>query len=369
MRHIIQTLATVEFARPWLFLWLPVLLLVFTIIWWLGWHRRRVARRKWGAKQLLRTVSQPRSTAKELAILAGYLAGLSLLVVSAAGPELPRAPIHVIAKNLDVVEVFDVSRSLLVENYRPFMPPKDGLDPMSVPGPYGSALDYATLTAQREILPALNGNRVGIVTYSGGGWVQTYLNYDFDAVRWFLQNAVKIGSAPGGGSDQTEGLQTALDVLNRAEDQLPDRQKVIVWFTDGGFTGKQDAFAKLLPKVVGVRVIVVGIGPVEPTPIPEYTASGDAKGYIQVKGQTAYVNLDEKNLKGFADQLHGDYKQLIAGQPLGIDWAAQFAGERVIERKELVDQIPLAAGLLIISALLLRGVFRRQRTPARVRLS
>jgi len=364
-----QTLATVEFARPWLFIWLPALVLVFTIVWWLGWHRRRIARRRWGASKLLGTVSQPRSTKRELAILAGYLFAISLLVVSAAGPQLPRAPIHVIAKNLDVVEVFDVSRSLLVENYRPFMPPKDGLDPMSVPGSYGTALDYATLMVQREILPALTGNRIGIVTYSGGGWVQTYLNYDFDAVRWFLQNAVKIGSAPGGGSDQTEGLQTALDVLNRTEDQLPNRQKVIVWFSDGGFTGKQEAFAKLLPKVVGVRVIVVGIGTATPTAIPEYTASGDAKGYIQVNGQTAYVNLDEKNLRTFADQVHGEYKQLIAGQPLGIDWAAEFAGERMIERKELVDQIPLAAGLLIISILLLRGVFRRQRKPARVQLS
>jgi hypothetical protein len=365
LERVLNVLRSVDFDRPQvLYLWLPGTLLALALLWALGLARRRIGKRRWGSRRAVERLGKGPSLTVEFLTFCALELSVALLVVAVAGPGLPNAPVPVVAKDLDIVFNFDVSRSLLDETYRSTMPPVDGKDPNDVPGSYGTDLDVLKLAVLKE-LPNLVGNRIGITTYSGAGWIQGYLTYDFDATSWIIQHWVYINAAPGGGSDQTEGLATVLDVFEHGKDEK--RKKVLVWFSDGGLTGKDADFAKLIPKLEGVRVYVVGIGPDQPTMIPAYNAAKERTSYIQVKGQNGLTQIDEARLKQLAQEMHGEYLRYQPGTGLGIDWSSEFAGKRFVPGHRPVYEYPLAGHLITLSLLFL--AIARRAKPSLKRIS
>ncbi len=351
-----------EFLRPHYLNWLYILIPAIVALWYAGFLLRKRARKAYGEEQLVNRYTKPLTLAGELVLVAAWVVAASLLVVSAAGPVTSALPSNVKAGTLQVIAVVDVSKSMAAEDYRSVMPSKNGYSPEMVPGPYGTRLDYVKHVLQRQVMPSIAGNQLGIVTYSGNGFEQVPLTDDWTSTRWVMDNWMNIGNAPGGGSDYAEGLSMALDMFER--DHIAGRQKVILLFTDGGFTGDQAQLAEALARAqkMGVRLIIVGIGSTTAAPIPIYSDKGQLTGYMEKDGKPVVTSVDDSALQALRGQSGGEYVLLdpTGNGTLNISWASTLGGSKAETKVDPVFQYPLALAMVVILALFLRGVLPRQ---------
>jgi len=257
----------------------------------------------------------------------------------------------------------DVSWSMAAEDYRPIMNAPDGTPGSAVSGPWGSRIDMSKYIIVQRMMPALQGNQIGLVTYMGNGFQQPPLTDDYTALRFVLKNWVKDGSAPGGGSDIASGLTEALDTFKADED--PKKDKVIVLFSDGGYTGEpgplQEAIQKLNEQ--HVRVIVVGMGGNTPIPIPLYERNGQPKGYRMKDEQVIMTAVEEAQLQSIASATSGEYIHLADPNDVKVQWASTLAGSKAEPHETHIYQYPLIAALVMLLLLSFRG-FARNRDVA-----
>lgn len=329
-----------------------------------GYGARRAARATYGEARLVDRYSRPLNPRIESLIFFGYASAIVLLSLAAAAPVMQGAAVRALAGSVDVVVVSDVSRSMASEEYRPFMPDLHGVPAEQVAGAYGSRLDFVKHTIESQIMAAISRNRLGIITYSGLGFTQAELSYDHTALRWILRHWIPVGGAPGNGSDFASGLKEALqlfgDPATVAASEAEDRQRVIVLFSDGGFTGNQDDLRRTISELVRrrVRLVIIGVGGNQPSPIPQYSASGEMRGNLMRDGQTVLTHFEEETLRALSAAANGEYIRLAPGDTLNIEWARVLSGERVEIGERHLFIFPLSAALVLLGLLQIRGMFR-----------
>jgi hypothetical protein len=253
----------------------------------------------------------------------------------------------------------DVSWSMAAEDYRGIMNAPDGTPGTAMPGPFGNRLDMSKFIIVQRMMPAIQGNQIGLVTYMGNGFSQAPLTDDYTALRFVLKNWVKDGSAPGGGSDISAGLSEALDTFKADED--PKKDKVIVLFSDGGFTGKPEELQDVIQKLneQHVRVIVVGVGGNTPIPIPLYDKD-QPKGYRTKDEQVVMTSIEEAQLQAIASATSNEYIHVAEAKDVNIQWASTLAGSKAEPHETHIYQYPLGAALALLLLLSLRGLARKR---------
>lgn len=337
-----------------------VLPLVFLLA-FAGFRAKAAARARYGESRLVDRFTRRRTLASHLIGASAWAAVVALLVVAAAKPTLPEAPDQVRAGTMQVVVVMDVSKSSAAEDYRGQMPGSPAGSTVA-DGPSGSRLDMSKYQTER-IMQTIAGNELGIVTYSGEGFSQADLSSDFTALRFILKNFVKVGSAPGSGSDYARGLKTAVETLKR--DNAPGKQRVIVLFSDGGIP-KSDTFVQELNDVLAemqkenIKLIIVGVGGYTPTELPQY--NGNAfKSYFQADGKVVTTTIDEAPLKVIANASGAEYYHVEPGQTdLNIRWVYSLGGTRTEPQVAQIYPYFLGAALLLLFALSLSGFSRKR---------
>lgn len=353
-------------------LWL-IVPVTLGLLWW-SFKVRMSLREEWAEQnELSDRFNKPFNKRLEVLKSALKLTTIIALIIAAAGPVLENSPVHVRQGSMELINVIDVSNSMAAEDYRPVMPPKAIKDdngnvvklvpPMEVVGPYGSRLDMAKYVIRSQILPALNHNKVGIINYTGGGFVQYDLTVDYGALDWVFDHWMRIGQAPGGGSDYASGLREALKLFK--DEGASGTEKVILLWTDGGFTGDPNDLQKVLEDVrqAGVRIIIVGLGSSNPTPIRMYSTEGQFTGYFQKDGQTATTSIDEAACQTLRSLTGGEYIRLDPDNPkLNISWSRAFGADQVDKHEDPAYQYPLAVALLAAAALLAISIARRERS-------
>lgn len=328
--------------------------------WWSGYRARKAARASYGEPRLIERYSRPLSASAELLYFSGYAIALVLLGMAASRPVMEGAPTNVRAGTVEVVVVTDVSRSMASEEYRPFMPERDGVPAARVAGAYGTRLDFVKHTIESRIIPALPGNRLGIVTYSGLGFTQAELTFDHSSLRWILRHWMPIGGAPGNGSDFASGLQEALQLFG-ADSGESSRQRVVVLFSDGGFTGNPNDLSRVISELARqqVRLVIVGVGAAEPSAIPQYSASGEMRGNLMRDGVPVLTRFEEDRLLALRAASNGEYIRAAPGDKLEIGWANVLGQHRVEMALSHLFAYPLGAALIILGLLQMRGIFRK----------
>lgn len=370
-------MSQLEFLHPELLFLAAICLPVIALLWHLNYQARLKARLRYGEARLVDLYSRPLSRRERLFALALWVGAFSSIITAAAGPTMPQAQTTVPVGSAQVVAVWDVSKSMLAEDeYRPFLtraysPPQGrsavnsntSAPPPAGSGPFGNRIDMVRHVVINQLMPAMNGSELGVVTYSGEGWVQAEIMSDFAAMRWVLDNWVKAGSAPGSGSDYAEGIKTAA-ALFRESKKSDDFERVIVLFSDGGYTGSANGLAEALKLLNDqrVRLIVVGLGDVSPVPLPEYNSQGFRTGYMKDDdGATANAALEEESLVELAARAGGTYFRLDSTTQLDIQWAAMLSGSRSEKRNQDLYQYPLAVALIFLTVVFLRGLLRKER--------
>jgi len=279
----------ISFMVPYLF-WIgaPLVLLAGLALAWYSTKLTESTRSYFGELALLGPLS-PKTVKQTRSLWAQWIAFFVILVTAAAGPSGNDTPSLARAGALQVMMVYDVSNSCGAEDYRAYVPPAPGQE---VPGSmyaWGTRCDMARLITERDLLPMLKDNEVGLVTVAGVGYNMWDLTRDHGgALKYELQNFLKPGAAPGGGADYTSGLRTALkgfDSMGKDD----SKERFIVLFADGGFTGDPAELDKVLAELNKrkIHLLIVGLGGLTPISVPTYDSTTKQRNGAY-EGTTAY---------------------------------------------------------------------------------
>lgn len=300
-----------QFEHPAFVSWWAVLLVVVGVVVVRGiidWKARTSLRRRYADPSQLHKTSRPLSLAGHcISTLCWVTVGV-LLMIALAYPYENNRPVRVPEGSTYAVIAFDGSPSAEAEDYRevlPTPPLPDGSHPKPI-GPWGNRGQIARWIAVNQLMPALPGNKIGFVAYTGDARVASPLREDFGTLRWILTQTNWL-TAPGGGSDPTEALKAALQALRKqyamdeeaAGRHVKMKRQVIFLFTDGGITDlEQDKpdedkaiwerdFQALLKDLAGLRaqsekdgttpplVVLIGVGGDKAVPVPLYYTNGE----------------------------------------------------------------------------------------------
>ena len=305
---------------------LPLLLLALPLWWLLKYARARRA-------DLIKAMGGGLSTHRRLRDYL-RLAAFVLLVLAMARPGYSPVRLSIDRTGRDVVFALDVSQSMLAEDVPP------------------SRLEVAK-QAVRDALNIFSNERVGLVVYAGSATILCPLTYDYDFVRYMLEQT-HTRSADFGGTTLQSAVEKVVDQVLMA-----DRAGVqdLVVMTDGGDHGsRMDEVSELLQQH-GVDLLLLGIGnPNEGSPIPIEDADG-VRTLMHFNDEIIYTQLNDASLRTLAAQsATADYVpvgdrvfdlgQVYVDYVAGRDVSVSEAGDGIVVYQE-------GALFFIVPALLL----------------
>lgn len=245
------------------------------------WRRQR-ALATFAAAGLLPRLTTPTGWAGPLLRLALVSVALAALVAALVGPRWGAELRPVVRRNIDVLVLLDVSRSMLAEDIAP------------------NRLERSKLAIRDDLLPALGGDRIGLITFAGDAQLACPLTIDYGSFRLALDD-VSIRSAARGGTLIGDAIRLAGRVL----DDEVDSHKVILLITDGE---DQESFpveaAAAVWEEQRIPIIAIALGdPQHGARIPLQTSQG--KRYLTYQGEEVWTKADFRMLEqvaGVSDQ-------------------------------------------------------------------
>lgn len=283
-----------RFAAADYFYWLLVIPLVIagavaTVL------RKRQALRRAADRDLLQKLTPEHSIERQILKQVLLVLCLVMIVMAMARPQFGTHSTLVKRRGVDVVVALDTSKSMLA---------RDVSSRRS-----GNRLKRAKMEIS-GLIDRLQGDRIGLVAFSGAAFVQCPLTSDYGAAKLFLR-AMQAGSIPVGGTNLAEALGAARQMFENSRGG--SRSKVVVILSDGEDHegGYEDEVDKL--RSMGAIVHGVGIG----TQIGELIPGQDGR-YLRAGGKTVMTRLQEGTLRAVAEATGGLYIHSAAGD-LGFE--------------------------------------------------
>ena len=238
-------------------------------------------KRLWAARRgLSDSVGAARRRARGVCLALGALCALAAL----ARPQWGTIEETTFDQSREIMIALDLSRSMLADDVNP------------------TRLARAKLLIE-SLLEQLQGERIGLIVFSGTAFVQSPLSADYEVMRDLLKD-LDPSYLPEGGTDYGAMLRTA----DNAFGQTGDGDRFLVVLSDG--EAHDDAWRSQVAalKARGIRVIGLGIGTAEGAVLP------DGKGGL-LKDDTGGVvlsRLEPRTLQQLAEQTHGVYRDAAA---------------------------------------------------------
>ncbi|MGC8765997.1 MAG: VWA domain-containing protein [Brevinematia bacterium] len=186
-------------------------------------------------------------------------------------------------EGIDIVLVFDVSRSMLTKDV--------------LPDRLGSAKNLAS-----KILANLKGNRVGVTAFAGYAFNVLPLTTDIDAVNSFVSE-LSTEMIDLQGTNLEDAIKKALELFDFSE----LTHKAIVIITDG--EDLEFSPLKQVKEAVekGVKIFTVGIGTPAGGTIPLYDENGNIVDYLKKDNKVVVSKLNEKLLQEISTKTGGEF--------------------------------------------------------------
>ncbi len=320
-------------------LWLiPILAILYSI-----------SRKVW-RKRLQKLVQSPELQDK---LLTGYkknewkLSGILVLlaflffIFAAARPQWGEEKRMAQRKGVDIIFLLDTSLSMLAEDTKP------------------NRLEKSKFEI-KTFIEGLRGDRIGMVTFAGSGFLQTPLTHDHSAFLLFL-DAVSPGFLPDPGTS----LSQAISLATRAFPQQELKYKALIIFSDGEDHGGEIDEAIADAKRANVRIYTIGLGKKEGEPIPLKNAKGERTGFKKSRaGELVLTKLNQPLLERLANETGGIYLPATPSEKETAlvlkhlrNWGEQQFEEKTIVEREDQYQTLLFIGFLF---LLLEMLIKRQ---------
>jgi Ca-activated chloride channel family protein len=309
---------------------LPLLVIIFILT-----QRKQTKQLLGFAGSKLHRVLLPfRSRFKAILKFGMTLFAMLLIVIAIANPQIGSKIEEVKQVGIDVFILLDVSLSMTAEDIKP------------------NRLEKAKHQIAR-LVEKLQGDRIGLIVFSGEAYIQFPMTTDYSAANLFL-SAVDVTSVPQAGTAIEPAIKLALNSFKMDS----DTKKAIVIITDG-----EDHEGNILEIVEeaankGVQIYTIGLGSPSGVPIPIYNSAGVQVGYKKDRrGNVVLTKLDEKTLQEIANVGHGKYYRgsntedeldLIYSD-LGKLEASEFGATRITDYEDRFYYF-LLPGLLILLA-------------------
>jgi Ca-activated chloride channel family protein len=301
-----------QFAAPEAFYWLLLLPALVGFLVWSGRQRGRAAERLGEASLIQRLslgVSRARDRGKSLLFLTGFL----FLVLAIARPQWGQGTDEVVARGVDVFLVLDTSFSMDATDVAP------------------SRMERARYIAS-ALIDRLQGNRIGLIVFSGNAFVQCPLTLDYGAAKIFLET-VSTGVVPEPGTNILEALEAA----SRGFVARDSKFRVVVLLTDGEETEGSILGVAEKAREEGIVIHTIGIGTPRGEPIPVRNEGGDVTDYIRDEsGQPVLSRLGEETLSKVALGTGGEYFRISEQDREIEEIVSSIAG---MEGEELESQL------------------------------
>lgn len=261
----------------WLLLVIPPALGGF--FWW-AWRERQRLMTQFIQARLLPGLVSGVSPARQKVRVACLVAAVILLIVTLARPQWGFTWEESKQKGLDIVVAIDTSKSMLAEDIAP------------------NRLTRAKLAAL-DLMQQAKSDRLGLVAFAGGAFLQCPLTIDDNAFRQSVES-LDVNIIPQGGTALAEAITTALAAFKEG-----NNFKVLVLFTDGEDNDEGALAAAEAAAKEGMKIFTIGIG----------TAEGELLRIKDAKGRTDYIRDAENNV--VKSRLNESLLQQIAGTTEG----------------------------------------------------
>lgn len=206
--------------------------------------------------------------------------GLAFAIVALARPQWGRIEEPVFDQSREIIVAVDLSRSMLSTDVKP------------------SRLERAKLLIQ-ALLEKLQGERVGLVVFSGTAFLQSPMSSDYEILREFLPS-LNPSFLPEGGTNYRALIDTSLDAFGSGS--AADRFLIVLSdgeATDDDWQPRADELKKR-----GIRVIGLGVGTANGSMIPD--GSG---GFVKDdRGAVVLSKLESGTLEQLAQTTGGVYR-------------------------------------------------------------
>lgn len=247
-----------------------------------GLWRRRRALLSFADAHLLGRLT-PSGTWVRAAVRLGLIVtALIALVAAAIGPRWGEEEQLLLRRNIDVVVLLDVSRSMLARDIAP------------------NRLERAKLAIRDDLLPALGGDRIGLMAFAGVASLVCPLTSDYGFFRLALDD-VSTQSAGRGGTLIGDAVRKAGALF--AEDRL-DSHKIIILITDGG---DQDSYPVEAAASVWndqqIPIIALALGDPEQgarIPVPAKAGEKQSETFLEYGGEIVRSRADFATLEQMA---------------------------------------------------------------------
>ncbi|NBC27252.1 MAG: VWA domain-containing protein [Bacteroidetes bacterium] len=272
----------------WLLLLIPV---IWGLYWWL-----RVARHK-HRKELFddRLLSLLRlnfwKTGDRIRFFS-FLGALFFFILALAGPKIGTEIREVERTGVNMLIAMDLSRSMNVEDISP------------------SRLEKAKFEVNR-LIDRLEGDKVGLLVFTGQAFVQSPMTLDYSALRLYLDIA-RTDQMPSSTTNFQAALLKAEEAFQSIEEET-DAANVLLFMADGEDHGPgyQEGVERL--NSMGVTIFSVGIGTEQGGRIPVYE-NGSLRGYHRDnQGNVVESSLVSSTLRDIATQGGGNYYEINGG--------------------------------------------------------
>ena len=257
----------------WMLLIIPPALIVF--FWW-AWRERQRLMTMFIQARLLPSLISGVSPMRLKVRFALLVAAFVFLILALARPQWGFNWEESKQKGLDIVVAIDTSKSMLAEDIQP------------------NRLQRAKLAAL-DLMQLAQSDRLGLVAFAGGAFLQCPLTIDDSAFRQSV-DALDVNIIPQGGTALAEAIDTALTAFKEGENF-----KVLVIFTDGEDNDENALEAAQAAAKEGMKIFTIGIG----------TAEGELLRVKDAKGRMDYIRDGQGNV--VKSRLNESLLQQIAG--------------------------------------------------------
>jgi Ca-activated chloride channel family protein len=248
------------------------------------------ARKKTDLKRFVSETMQPhvvlgRSNLKSAVKFGLFLTGILMLVISLLGPRWGFHWEEIKRQGVDIVVALDTSDSMLSRDVDP------------------SRLERAKREVY-DLIGMLKGDRVGLVVFSGGAFLQCPLTLDYSACMMLLDYAdTTVVSHKG--TNLAEAIRKSVAAFDISERSA----KAIILISDGGDLAGDPMAAAAEAKEEGIKIFAIGVGREDeevPIPLPMGTLKYS-------EGKMVTTSLEDKVLKDIALATGGSYVRSVTG--------------------------------------------------------
>ena len=267
-----------RFEHPEILWLLPVVVpALVAFFWWALRERQRLVTQFIEAR-LLPALTVGVSAARQKLRMACVILAVALAIVALARPQLGFHWEETKMRGLDIVVAIDTSKSMLATDINP------------------NRLARAKLAAL-ELMQTAKSDRLGLVAFAGGAFLQCPLTADDTAFQQTVE-ALDVNIIPQGGTALAEAINITYTVFKEGENH-----KVLVLFTDGEDNASDAIEAAKNAAKDGLKIFTIGIG----------TTEGELLNPSLVRdehGSVVKSHLNEKLLQDIAQATGGFYLPL-----------------------------------------------------------